>query len=242
MATLYLTLGAGGSIWNGRPNINDGAPELYKEFPLSYQTIYDATHLYAVAHNNITDQNAVSSATNFVALAAGRYLDSHGTHKGVIYASNRYENEISSWTHQLSTADAINGIAYGDGQWVGVGSNNSVVYSNNAHDWTTSTGAISNADWTWVIAAYEPTGWRFVAVGSTVTPDPRGPAYPDIETGVIMFSDNGGVTWEKGASGANAKLQSIAYSPELNVYVAVGNTTVDANGATIPTILSVKGR
>lgn len=247
MSTLYLTLGAQGGIWNGRPNINDGAPQLYKEFPLSYQlgTVESTATWNSITHNNIDIEGHVTTSTNlFISVVAGVGNDSAG--KGIVMASIRNENEISTWTHQYTAMNPINGICYGDGNWVGVGPNNSVITSTDTHDWVERTGAVPNATWTWVIAAPEPgiphAKWRFVAVGYTKIPDPRGVGYGVIESGVIQYSDDGGVTWGKGANGANAKLQSIAYSPELNIYVAVGNVSTNPDGSESATILSVNGR
>jgi hypothetical protein len=42
----------------------------------------------------------------------------------------------------------------------------------------------------------------------------------------MMYSEDQGVTWIKGNPGTTKPLQSIAYSPQLNKFVAVGDNGV----------------
>jgi hypothetical protein len=157
--------------------------------------------------------------------------------------SIRYENAISTWTPIHQASIPLNGVCFGDGNWLAVGPNNTVVRSEDLVSWTELQGAYPNATWNWIVAAPEPgkpfVSWRYVAVGQSITIDPM--TRSEVHTGVTMYSDDGGLTWIKGGGGANANLRSIAYSPELNVYVAVGDKSMGPDGKYIPTILSVSG-
>jgi hypothetical protein len=140
-------------------------------------------------------------------------------YNGSILLSNRTNDNPSTWSKVHQASQSLSGVAYGGGLWVAVGNRNLVVTSTNGTTWTERQGAFSGADWTWI----EYGNGQFVACGGA-TAAGRG-------VGTIMFSTNG-INWTRGNSGTTNLLQSIAYSPTLNMFVAVGN-----NG----TIVSVKG-
>lgn len=139
---------------------------------------------------------------------------------GGIYLSNRTgDGPGGTWTKVHQASSELEGVAYGNGRWVAVGRNNLVVTSTNGTTWTESKGAQATAMWNWL--AYG--AGKFVAVG--------GGTVNGQSVGAVMYSTDG-LTWTKGNAGTSSHLQSVAYSPTLNVFVAVGN-----NGA----IVTVKG-
>lgn len=141
-------------------------------------------------------------------------------YNGSILLSNRTNDEPGTWTKVKQASQSLSGVAYGGGKWVAVGNKNLVLTSNDGTTWTERQGAFPGADWTWI----EYGNGTFVACG--------GATVAGQGVGAIMFSTDGGLTWTKGNSGTKSLLQSIAYSPTLNMFVAVGN-----NGS----IVSVKG-
>lgn len=219
---LYITVGqsttgGGGAIWSGKPDPTADVPQLYREYTSTDSwtqgggTVYE--DMYGIAANNDFNSNT------FRACVTGD--------GGNIYYSDRVGNEPSTWNKTYTTPVpstggriGLTGIAHGDGYWIAVGQNNTVVTSSNGIDWTLNQGAVQGSDWQWICFG----AGRFVAIGGVVV---------DGKTvGTIMFSDDGGATWTKGSSGTDKFLYSIAYSPELNVFAAVGEAG---------TIVSVKG-
>ena len=227
MISLYLTTGMNGSIWSGRPSIDDDEPQLYREYHSNNNEIF-----YSIAHN--ADLTA-EDVTTFEAIAAGN--------KGTLLLSDRQGTLAGTWDVLHTASGPLNCIAYGNGTFVAVGPNNLVIRSEDSGaTWTEFKGAIPGATWSWIVAANEPTGLRFVAVGNTSIVDPADPMMQNhIITGALMYSDDGGATWSKGSVNANAPLNSIAYSPELNVYVAVGNKHLNSANKEIATLVSVDG-
>jgi hypothetical protein len=135
---------------------------------------------------------------------------------GSILLSYRDGDATGTWTKVKQASSGLEGVAYGNGNWVAVGQNNLVLTSTDGNTWTESRGAFPGAQWNWI--AYG--NGKFVAVGSgTVN---------GASVGAVMFSTNGGASWTRGNSGTTNHLQSVAYSPTLNVFVAVGN-----NGAIV---------
>lgn len=229
---LYITVGqgpdtgpnaGGGCIWSGKPDPTSTVPQLYREFTSTDTwtegggTVWE--DMYAIAGNN--DYNS----STFIVCVTGD--------GGNIYTSERVGNEPSTWTKTYSTPVpavgrlGLKGIAYGGGSWVAVGAQNTVVRSTDGYNWTKLEGAIPGGDHQWICYG----AGRFVVVGGQYIDDPDSPG-DQITVGTIMYSDDGGLTWFKGSSGTDDFLYSIAYSPELNVFAAVGS-----GGA----IVSVKG-
>lgn len=129
---------------------------------------------------------------------------------GSILLSNRNGTNPGTWQTVHSAGTPLFGIAYGNGSWVAVGQGNKVLTSTDGYTWTTRVGAQKSSDWQWITYG----NGTFVAVGGAVVNGQ--------EIGTVMFSTDGGVTWTRGNSGSKKSLSSIAYSPELNKFVAVG--------------------
>jgi hypothetical protein len=166
----------------------------------------------AIAANN----NTISGGT-FTAVAV--------TSGGHILKSTRNGDAAGTWTNVANLPAALEGVAYGNGHWVAVGQPNAVYTSTNATTWTKTKGAISGAVWSWVTYG----NGKFVAVGGAVHTQANG----NLESkGVIQYSTDNGATWTLGNAGTKNVLTSIAYSPTLNKFVAVGynGTIVSVNG------------
>jgi len=196
-STLYLTVGTGGGIWNGRP---DGSVTLYKENTFTGET------LYQIASNH----DGSSSTFTVVVVGEG----------GSIFNSARTGANHGTWNkvHSGTTSTALYSAAFGillNPIWVAGGANNTVLYSPNSTNWYSGNGAVKGAQWTW--AAFG--NGQFIMVGNkTVNGQKQGAA---------QMSTNG-VDWVEAAPGTKNILQSVAYSPDLNVFVAVGD-----NGAIV---------
>lgn len=173
--------------------------------PLSKESSGVVEVLYQAA----CDNEDTSGSFNVVVVGQG----------GSILRSQRTGSSSGTWTKVHQASSGLEGIVYGGSKWVAVGKNNLVVTSTNGTTWTESKGAQSGAQWNWM--AYG--NGKYVAVGSATIGGQS--------VGVVMYSTDG-VTWTKGNAGTSSHLQAVSYSPELNVFVAVGN-----NGA----IVTVKG-
>lgn len=214
-SNLYLTVSygtdtLGGAIWSGRPDPKAPPPQLY----LEYRSPDTSEIFYQLA----SDSRPYNPDFTVVTV----------TNQGRILRSGRYGNEPGTWTEAFVASHALNGVVYGNNVWIAVGKNNLVVKTTDGVTWTESAGAIPGAWWQWICFGKG----RFVAAGYQTIPDPNNPGF-NIDAGVIMYSDDDGVTWKKANSGTNKRLSSIAYSPELNVFVAVGRdgTIISVNGS-----------
>lgn len=191
---LYLIGGTNGSIYNGQPK--PGGFELTKEITSTSESIWQ------IAGNNI------AGSANFICIAAGA---GGGIHKSV-----RVSDTTCNWTNVYSAGAPMFGMAYGNGIWVGVGANNTVIRStDDGVTWTKSKGTTPSATWTWMTYG----GGKFVAVG--------GARVGNATKGCIMYSTDG-TTWTKGNAGTANLLHGVAYSPELGIFVACGD-----NGALV---------
>lgn len=170
----------------------------------------EASGVVEVLYQAACDNEDTSGAFNVIVVGQS----------GSILRSQRNGDDPGTWTKVHQASYGLEGIAYGGGKWIAVGKNNLVVTSTNGTTWTESRGAYSGAQWNWL--AYGNS--KFVAVGSATVGGQS--------VGAVMYSDDGGLKWIKGNAGTSSHLQSVAYSPTLNVFVAVGN-----NGA----IVTVKG-
>jgi hypothetical protein len=197
--TFYITLGNDGGIWTGKPNTTTNTSPLYKESSGVTEALYQAA----------CDSVDTSGAFKVVVVGTA----------GSILLSNRNGNANGTWTKVKQASGGLEGVAYGGGKWVAVGSNNKVLTSADGSNWTETTGAYKGAQWNWITYG----NGKFVAVGSA---DVAGKSI-----GAVMYSTDG-ITWTKGNSGTSNHLQSVAYSPTLNVFVAVGNngSIVSVNG------------
>ena len=162
--------------------------------PLAPETSGVSDALYQAAANN----NPVSGG-DFTVMAVGSL--------GHIIRSNRQGNASGTWStvYTASGPTALYAITYGNGVWIAAGQGDTVLRStDNGTTWTRSKSGQASVTWKW--AAYG--NGTFMLVG--------GPG------GKVSFSTNGGITWEKGSGGTTSDLTSVAYSPELNRFVAVG--------------------
>lgn len=211
---LYITVSAGtsslgGGIWSGRPDPKTPAPQLHLE--------YRSSNVDEVFFQLASDSRPYNPDFTVVAVS----------NQGRILRSGRHGNEPGTWTEAFVASHGLTGAVYANNVWVCVGRENLVVRTTDGATWHESAGAIPGAMWQWLTFG----GGRFVAVGYKTIDDPDNPGFT-IDSGVIMYSDDDGVTWTKANSGTSKRLTSIAYSPELNVFVAVGYDG---------TIISVKG-
>jgi photosystem II stability/assembly factor-like uncharacterized protein len=179
-------------------------------------TITNTSPLYKEASTgeelNQFAANNTTSGTSFTAIVVGV--------GGGIWKSTRDGDTHASWTKVFTAPTELYGCCYGGGHWVAVGLNNSVFVSTDATSWIAKKGAVPGAQW--FNMAYGK--GKFVAVGGVTIGTKK--------SGVVMYSTDGGNTWSKGNGSGGGFLQGIDYSPELNVFAAVGEGG---------TILSVEG-
>lgn len=136
-----------------------------------------------------------------------------GDSLGKIWYSDRTNATDSTWTSVSVGTGSVWGMAYGGGKWVAAGYSNKI--------WTSDDGAT----WTLDQTAWPGTNWKNVAYGN-------GKFVVVGTDGHIVYSTDGGATWTRAVSGTKEGLNSIAYSPTLNKFVAVGNkrAIVTVNG------------
>lgn len=214
LVSSYGTASLGGAIFSGKPDPDLPAPQLYRE--------YRSSDVNEVMYQFASDSQSYNPAFTVLAVTSSSTTD-----KGRILLSSRYGNEVSTWAEAYVASQRLQGCAFGNNTWIAVGRNNLVVRTTDGVNWTELSGAVPGARWKWLTFG----GGRFVAVGFNTVPDPENPAV-DIQVGAVMYSDDDGLTWTSVNSGTKNQLSSVAYSPELNVFVAVGD-----NG----TVVSVKG-
>lgn len=197
-STLYLTFGAAGGIWAGKPNTDTGPATLRKESSGTTDMFYQAA----------SDND--KSKTNYTVMVT--------TGGGKIIKSSRTSSNTGTWTTVYNGGTPLYALAYGqlaNPVWIAGGDDNTVVFSIDGINWTVTPGAIRGAVWNW--AAFG--NGTFVMVGYKTTSGQR--------QGAVQYSTNS-VNWIEGNPGTKSVLQSIAYSPTLNKFVAVG-----ANGSTV---------
>ena len=205
-----FTIGDSGGIWYGKPTSTTTRETPRPE--LGYVPNWNA-----LAHNQ--DPNGL---TGYTAIAVGvdnipntaynggsaeTFVIERG---GIIYRSNRGYS-TAAWGPIYSSPNVLYGVAYGTGTWVVVGDSNIVIRSTDSTSWTTSTGAMPGC--LWADIAYG--NGKFVAIGNTTI--------DGVFQGAIMYSTDAGLTWTKGNPGTKNVLRSIAYSPDLNIFAAVGD-------------------
>ena len=107
----------------------------------------------------------------------------------------------------LPTASTLNGVAYGNGRFVAVGDNGSIVTSSNGLDWVLNPSGVSNQLNTIIFAA-----GRFVAGGSS---------------GLILWSDDG-LSWSTGSFPQPSDVDTIGFGVGTNfpdgLFVSVSST------------------
>jgi hypothetical protein len=208
LTTSYGTNSLGGAIFSGKPDPTQPPPQLYLE--------YRSSNVNEVFFQLASDSRPYNPEFSVIVVSANG-PNNDGVTTGKIYKSTRYGNDVGGWTEAYSTNTGdLYGCAYGNNTWVAVGQNNLVVRSTDGTTWTELPGAVSGGRWKWMCFG----GGRFMAVGYKTIPDPSG--IGEIDSGIVMYSDNDGLTWTQAQTGTNKRLTSVAYSPELNKFVAVG--------------------
>jgi hypothetical protein len=119
------------------------------------------------------------------------------TTTGEILTSSRSGNSQGTWSVEYNGSTPLSGIGYGNGTWIAVGDNDTIIADGVQY----STGINTN----WRSVAYG--NGRWVAVGTN---------------GAIGISLDDGFTWTPGSSGTTGILWDIAYSPKLRTFAAVG--------------------
>ena len=103
----------------------------------------------------------------------------------------------------LGTLDGTNGQIGERGvpEYVVVGNNGTILWSNNAETWYSVTSGTTNN-----LQAIAYNGTRYVAVGAQ---------------GAVIYSDNV-KTWNSGTSGTSVSLRDVIYNDDCDKFVAVG--------------------
>jgi len=182
--TLYLSLGENGAIFRGRPNNEANSGPLVRE----NSGVNDV--LYQAAANN-------GGGGSYTIAVAG------GSGRGIILTTTRTGNESGTWTVSYTGTRPLNGVIYGDGDWVACGTGDTILLSGNGTTWTATSTGIKGANWRW--AAYG--AGRFVVVGNA---------------GYAASSTDGGFTWTRENTGTKNTLNSVSYSNTLRKFMAVG--------------------
>lgn len=173
----------------------------------------DTTAVSAAVPNQFADDSDGGSSYKILsALAEFDPDNGNWTGLGFIISSDRTAGSTGTWDVVFETDEAVNGIATDkNGNWVAAGENGTVWTSNDTTTWT-QVDVPMKANWNYI--AYG--NGKFVIVGKSSE-----------NKGAVIYSTDNGTTWTKG-SGGKEQLYSIAYSPELNVFAAVGR-----NGSTL---------
>jgi hypothetical protein len=118
----------------------------------------------------------------------------------------RAEDPLDTWTwrNPLPTGNALSGIAYGNGQFVAVGSSGNIVTSADGANWVLRQPPTHD-----LISGIAYGNGLFVAVGSKVAPELNGAGQPVIIGGAILTSTDG-VTWVQSQS-VSPRLSGVAY-------------------------------
>ena len=202
---LFLVGDSNGRIWRS----TNGVP----------CDFYDVDRSEGTANNPVLEEE-INTTGEIMQIASN--LEDHSwtnyravaiTSNGRILYSNRNAATAGTWSTAASGLSGLYALVYGDGVGVAAGDNDSIWTSTNGTSWTQRTGVWAGTNWNW--AAYG--NGKFVIVGTQ---------------GHIVYSTDNGITWTRAKSGTVNELKSIAYSPTLNKFVAVGAHR---------TIITVKG-
>jgi hypothetical protein len=124
-----------------------------------------------------------------------------------IWASNRSGKSAGTWASVYSAPEEMFGMTYcGGGRWVACGKNDTILVStNNGSSWTSSPSKWAGSWWRSAASGH---GY-IVVVGFE---------------GRAVYSQDGGVTWQRAQTGTTKDLRSVAFSPKLCQFAAVGNS------------------
>jgi hypothetical protein len=209
-SALYLVYTAEGEIFsvsNGLPFdfYNQDTGEGTANPPELTSEYNDGTTEFEQYATNLVDQ----SFSNYRVVLAG----SHSNGTGKIVYSDRDNNNTSIWTEALTSSAELVAVVYGNGAWIAAGKNDTIYTSTDGASWIETNSNWPGSYWLW--GAYG--NGKFILVG---------------EHGRAVYSTDNGATWSRAQTNTTNTLNSIAYSPTLNKFVAVGNgrTIVTVNG------------
>jgi hypothetical protein len=200
----YLYAGAAGQIWSGAVVVSGSDGQIYAE-----TAVDTSKQINQLAASNTTTTNTFKAIAPYYNFDNGTGQIQPG---GGVFVSSRTGNSHGTWSTAYTDASvSYFSASYGDGHYVVGGTGNTVLWSTDAVTWHKVKGAIPGAIW-WY-GAYG--NGRHVMVGyKTVNGQ---------DIGVVQYSTDGGATWTAGNSGTSKRLYSITYSPDLNIFVAVGS-------------------
>ncbi len=193
--------------------VNTGSIYSLTEWPLDYipNSSNKTTVVNEIAVEDMTFVDAWSNLdegtwTNWTILACGRLTPTVGSNSNRIYKSVRTGGDAGTWTQVFSQVDLddMTSITYGNGIWIACGEDDSIWTSTDTTTWTKSNTKRPGSVWRKIRYG----AGRFVVVG---------------DEGRISFTTNNGTSWQIADSGTTARLLSVAYSPKLRRFVAVGD-------------------
>jgi hypothetical protein len=207
---LYLDFGIDNTPVNGQPTNNSASCDIfrYNQSPATFLTTDTTVTLDVTVETSLCSGTYLAKAasdidptnlTNYNICVAGL----EGT-KGYIYKSVRNANNLSTWTAVVSTSSRIRGIAYGNGIWMAVGDADNLYLSTDTINWQNKTTGWPGSNWRDI----EYGNGYFMAVG---------------DFGYITYTDDYGRTWQRAQSGTTSTLRSVAFSPKLCSFAAVGD-------------------
>lgn len=214
---LWILTGSGGEIASGISIVADESADLDNDINGYAETVIEQGYTGGTIRTfegQPSGNNTTSTNSFVVIVPQAKFTPSSGLPApgGGILRSGRSGVATGTWTSvYTSTTQRLNGSAYGNGVFVVCGDNNVTLRStDDGASWTQHAGAVAGATW-WYMAygngKFLCAGWKTVN-GARV--------------GCVQYSTDDGLTWTQGSAGGAKALYGCAYSPDLNVFVAVG--------------------
>jgi len=178
----------------------------YNPSSTNFITVQQEAGIEDFGFQDATSNLDESTWSNWTILACGRYFGAGNLNNNRIYKSDRTNGATGTWTQVYNVLDASDmfSIAYGNGVWIACGEDDSIWTSTDTTTWTLKTSKRPGSVWRKIRYG----AGRFVMVG---------------DGGRISFSTDNGASWQFADSGTTADLKSVAYSPKLRKFVAVGD-------------------
>jgi hypothetical protein len=175
-------------------------------FPSNLRVTPDTINVPAVVELTNTGSDFRFADSNLIDAAFTNYtilVCDVGT--STIWGSTRNGKQASTWS-QIYSGPAVRGISYvGNNRWVACGYDDTIIVSTNGgNSWTASPSKWAGSNWRSVACGH---GY-IVIVG---------------QQGRAVFSQDGGVTWQRAQTGTTQQLNDVAFSPKLCQFVAVGS-------------------
>lgn len=192
-------------------NVTTASIYYYTQWPLDYATptsgfttVQSEEGIENFSFFDATSNLDEGTWSNWTILACGRHFSTSNSNR--IYKSNRAYGNAGTWTEVFSAIDLDDmvSIAYGNGIWIACGEDDSIWTSTDTTTWTKKTSKRPGSYWRKIRYG----AGRFVIVG---------------DQGRISYSTDNGTSWQFADSGTTADLKSVAYSPKLRKFVAVGD-------------------